>query len=110
MDESKHVPLALDRHRRDILSSKDCDSSRPLPHGRPSSVLYRIVVAMHDERRNAGAGEPIEPASERELCTHPALCTVVNVTGDDHERHCALECGSNKILERLCCRVAQHYC
>ncbi|OPZ46025.1 MAG: hypothetical protein BWY94_00939 [Actinobacteria bacterium ADurb.BinA094] len=103
-DRDLHA-VELDGDRLDPLRAEDRDAGRPPGDRRPA--VQRIVVAVDDEGADAGLVQTPHAGEKADLRAQPALGAVVDVAGEEHEQHLALERQVDEPLPRLQGRLAQ---
>ena len=98
--------VSLEPHRLDDVRTEHGDPVGPVPDGRPLPV-DRIVVAVHDERADAGSREAAQAVPESQLGPGPALGAVVDVTREHAERDLPGQRQPDEVVERSQRGVAQ---
>ena len=90
----------LDRDGPDRSGTEDLHQFGPVVAEGGPPRLDRVVVAVHDEARDARGRESGETVAEPELRPKPSLRPVVDVAGDDEEGGPPLEAQIHERVER----------
>jgi len=75
---------------------------KPLGH-----LVFGVVVAIDDECRNAGGGQPTHLACEEHAGVVVLPVAVVQIAGDDHEIDLLIDGRSHQVRERFASSGAQ---